>query len=73
MTTTGKLLVLMGMILILAGLAVWGLGRIGFRGFPGDIRYEGRHVRFYFPIVTCLILSILLTMAMWLWNWLTRR
>ena len=73
MANTGKLLVVVGLLVAVAGLAVWGLGRAGFRGLPGDIRYESGNVRFYFPVVTCIVLSVMLTALMWLWQWLGRR
>ena len=55
-----------GLLLLVAGLAVWGLGRLGFRGLPGDIAYRGENVQVYFPIVTCLVISILLSAIFWL-------
>ena len=73
MTSTGKLLVVVGLLVAAAGAVVWTLGRAGFRGMPGDIRYESGNVRFYFPIVTCIVLSVVLTAAMWLWQWMGRR
>jgi hypothetical protein len=73
MSDVGKFLVIAGLLLTLAGAAVWSLGRAGFRGLPGDFRYETEHVRIYFPIVTCLVLSALASAAMWLWGWFTRR
>lgn len=73
MSDMGKYLVIAGLLLALAGAAVWGLGRIGFRGLPGDLRYETDHVRVYFPIVTCIVLSVLLSAIMWLWQWFSRR
>jgi len=73
MTDLGKLLMVLGGGLLLVGLAVWALGHTGFRGLPGDIRYHGQHVRFYFPIVSCLVLSALLTAALWLFQWLSRK
>lgn len=73
MSEVGKYLILAGLLLALAGAAVWGLGRIGFRGLPGDLRYETDHVRVYFPIVTCIVLSVLLSAVMWLWQWFSRR
>ena len=73
MANAGKLLVVVGLLVALAGLAVWGLGRAGFRGMPGDIRYESGNVRFYFPVVTCIVLSVILTALMWLWQWMGRR
>ena len=73
MTDLGRIIVLLGAALVVVGLAVWGLGRLGFRGLPGDIRYESQNVRFYFPIVTCIALSIVLTGLMWLWQWISRK
>ena len=58
MTNVGKLLIVAGLLVAVVGLVVWGLGRAGFRGLPGDIRYESGNVRFYFPIVTCIVLSV---------------
>ncbi|NIP57611.1 MAG: DUF2905 family protein [Gemmatimonadetes bacterium] len=52
---------------------LWALGRTGFRGLPGDIRYETENVRVYFPIVTMLVLSVLLSALLWLVQWLGRR
>ena len=68
----GKTMALVGLGLLLAGLALWGAGKAGFRGLPGDIRYEGEHVRVYFPIVTSILVSVLLTGLLWLWSWWRR-
>lgn len=73
MEQIGKYLVLFGIILVLAGGLIWGLGRLGYRGLPGDIHIEGENVRFYFPIVTCIVLSVLLTLILWLWQWFHRQ
>jgi hypothetical protein len=61
----GKLLVSVGLGLAAAGLLVilgskLGLPRLG--RLPGDIVYEGKNGTFYFPIVTCIIVSILLSL-----------
>jgi len=69
----GKLLMLAGVVLLLVGAAVWALGRVGFRGLPGDIRYESDGLRVYIPIVTCLVISALLTLALWAWRHLSSR
>jgi hypothetical protein len=69
MTEMGKLLMLGGAFLMVAGVLVWGIGRSGFRGLPGDIQFQGPHVRIYFPIVTCIVLSLLLTAIMWVLQW----
>ncbi len=61
-----------GLALAVIGAIVWGLGRAGFHGLPGDVRYESSNVRVYFPIVTCIVLSVVLTALMWLWQWISR-
>ena len=61
----GKFVVVIGIILTLFGLVMWSgfapkwLGRL-----PGDIRIEREHSAFYFPIVTCIILSIVLSLLL---------
>ena len=73
MAEIGRTLVWLGLALLLLGALLWGLGRVGFRGLPGDIRYESDHVRIYIPIVTSLLLSLFLTLLLWLWQWFSRR
>jgi hypothetical protein len=72
MPQLGKMIVLMGLVLVLVGGVIWALGKTGFRGLPGDIRYDSPNAHFYFPIATCLVISALLTFGMWLWRWLSR-
>ena len=75
----GKLLVVAGIALVALGLLVmlgarfsfFGLG--GFGRLPGDVAYKGKNVSFYFPVVTCAILSVVLTLVMWLISLLTRK
>ena len=65
MRELGKFIVVIGVITTLVGLVMWSgfapswLGRL-----PGDIRVEREHSAFYFPIVTCIILSILLSLLL---------
>ena len=73
MSDAGRVLMVLGMVIVVVGLGVWGLGRMGFRGLPGDIVHKSGNVRVYFPIVTCLVISVLLTLALWVFSWLTRR
>jgi hypothetical protein len=73
MMQVGKVIVVFGAVLVVVGAVVWGLGRLGFRGLPGDVRYESDGVRIYFPIVTCLVLSAILTAIFWVWRWLSGR
>lgn len=60
------ILVIMGLVIATIG-AVWLLGpHIPWLGrLPGDIAVEGKRFRFYFPLTTCIILSILLTALLW--------
>ncbi|HZZ45143.1 MAG TPA: DUF2905 domain-containing protein [Tepidisphaeraceae bacterium] len=73
MTEIGKILVVMGLVLAGAGGVVYLLGKMGFRGLPGDVSYESSNVKVYFPIVSCLVLSAVLTGGMWLWRWWSGR
>ena len=73
MQHTGKFLIIAGLALAAIGALLWLLSRTGFRGLPGDVRYESENVRFYFPIATSIALSIALTFLMWLWQWFSRR
>ena len=67
MNEIGKLLVIVGLLMALAGVVLWsGFGRSWLGRLPGDIHYSRGNFHFYFPIVTCLILSALLTLIMWL-------
>ncbi len=72
----GKLLVVAGIVLVGLGLALMAGARFSFFGFgrlPGDIAYKGKNLSFYFPIVSCLILSVVLTLVLWLISFLTKR
>lgn len=60
----GKMLILSGLGLIVLGV----LFNAGFGRLPGDIYIRGRNGAFYFPIVTCLLISALLSLVMWLFN-----
>ena len=60
----GKYIIGIGAMLILVGLVIYLFGdKLGWLGrLPGDIRWEGRQGGFYFPIVTCIIISLLLNL-----------
>lgn len=70
----GKLLLVVGLGLAVIGLLLIIGGRLPFRlgRLPGDISYQGHSGSFYFPIVTCIILSAALTLIMWIVNFLRR-
>jgi H+/Cl- antiporter ClcA len=61
----GKFIVIIGVITTLVGVVMWSgfapkwLGRL-----PGDIRIEREHSSFYFPLVTCIILSVVLSLLL---------
>jgi len=63
-----RFLVTLGIILILAGIVWPFLQRIGIGRLPGDIVVEREHFRFYLPIVTSILVSIVLTIIFWLLN-----
>ncbi len=61
----GRILVAFGIFCLLLGLLLWFSPRIPWLGrLPGDIRIQGERVSFYFPLATCLLLSILLTIIL---------
>ena len=62
----GKSLVVLGLVIAAIGLAMWLFGRAGGGFLPGDIVIEKKNVRFYFPIVTCIVISLVLTLVAWL-------
>lgn len=68
MPQLGKILIILGIILIIAGLIIYFAGdKLGWIGhLPGDIRVEKENVKFYFPITTMIILSIVLSIVIWL-------
>ena len=64
----GKILVFAGIILIFAGLIVYFAGdKLGWIGhLPGDIRVEKENMRFYFPITTMILFSLVLSVVVWI-------
>lgn len=73
METIAKFLMIAGLGLALVGGAIWLLARAGFRGLPGDIHYESDGTSIHFPIVTCLVISIIATVVLWIIQWLRNR
>jgi len=63
----GKALFLLGLVLVVIGAVLWKTGGLGgIRRLPGDVFVEGKNSAFYFPIVTCVIVSVVLTLVGWL-------
>jgi Protein of unknown function (DUF2905) len=63
-----RVLITVGLILLLAGLLWPYLARLGLGRLPGDISFTRGHTTFYLPIVTSLVLSVLLSLVLWLFG-----
>ncbi len=67
MSDVGKLLIVFGLLIALAGVLLLLVGRVPWLGrLPGDIHVQRGPWTFYFPIATSLLLSIVLTIVLWL-------
>jgi len=68
MRELGRALLLLGGLLVLVGAFFYLGGKLPFRlgRLPGDIVHKGEHTTFYFPLATCLLLSIGLSLLFWL-------
>jgi len=65
----GKFLVMAGLLLAAVGALLWsGFGKGWLGRMPGDLHYSKGGFSFHFPIVTCLILSVILTLLLWLFK-----
>jgi hypothetical protein len=64
----GRVLLALGAMLVLVGGFFYIGGKLPFRlgRLPGDIAYQGKNTTFYFPIVTCLVLSATFSFLLWL-------
>lgn len=61
-----RLLIALGLVLVAAGLLWPWAARLGLGRLPGDIAMRGEHGSFYFPIVTCLVISLVISAIFWL-------
>jgi Protein of unknown function (DUF2905) len=64
----GRTLIVLGVVLVVVG-ALFTLGEklpLRFGRLPGDIEIRGKNTVFYFPVVTCLVVSAVLSLVMWL-------
>jgi hypothetical protein len=60
-----RALIFAGVILVVVGIAWPWISRLGLGRLPGDIRIETESGGFYFPIVTCLVISVVLSLVLW--------
>jgi ribose/xylose/arabinose/galactoside ABC-type transport system permease subunit len=70
MSDLGRILVFLGILLVVAGVIVLGLNRLNIPlgRLPGDFNWRGRGWSISFPLVTCLLLSVLLSLLLWVVN-----
>ena len=61
-----RVLIVIGLVLVALGLLWPLLGRVGFGRLPGDIVVQREHFTFYFPLVTCLVVSVAVSLVLWL-------
>jgi len=64
----GRLLLILGGVVALVGALLYFGARLPFRlgRLPGDIVHRGEHTTFYFPVVTCLVVSVVISFLLWL-------
>jgi hypothetical protein len=63
-----RLLIAIGLVILAVGLAWPWLSRLGLGNLPGDIRIERDGFVFYFPITTCVLVSLVLSVIIWLFR-----
>jgi hypothetical protein len=63
-----RLLILLGLLILIAGLAWPWIARLGLGRLPGDINVERDGWSFHFPVVTSIVISVLLTILVWLFR-----
>ncbi len=74
MQSLGKYLIVFGAIILIAGVVLTFFPRLNFFGrLPGDITVKKENFSFYFPIVTSIVLSVLLTLIFWIINFFMKK
>ena len=68
MADVGKLLLVVGGMVIVVGALLMFAGRFHLGHLPGDIVIRGKHSVFYFPLGICIVLSLVLSLIMWLFS-----
>jgi uncharacterized protein HemY len=68
MRDLGRLLILFGAILLVAGVVLTLAGKVGLGKLPGDLVYRRGNFSFYFPLMTSILLSIVLSLLLWLFR-----
>ena len=69
MSELGRMLVIVGLLIVVAGALLWsGIGKGWIGRLPGDLHYTRDNFSFHFPLVTCLLVSIVLSVLLWLFR-----
>jgi len=68
----GKWLILTGTIIAVLGALFIVLGRVGLFKLPGDLQFGSKNWRIYIPIASCIIISVIMTLILWLINYFRR-
>ena len=69
MSGLGRSLIILGLVIILVGFVVSLAGKLPWLGrLPGDISIKRENFSFYFPLATCLLISALISLIMWLFR-----
>ena len=69
MTQLARVLIATGIIFILAGVLMYAFGKIpGMGKLPGDIFIKKENFSFYFPLTTCILISLIISFILFLWN-----
>jgi len=68
----GKWLLLAGIIISITGAVLILFGKLGFFKLPGDLEFGGKNWKVYIPVTSCILISLILTLIMWLIYYLKR-
>ena len=69
LTGMGRILIVIGLVIAGVGLVMLFAGKIPLLGkLPGDFFFRGKNVSFYFPLTTCILISVVLTLILWFIN-----
>ena len=63
-----RFLIVLGLVIVVVGLLWPYLSQLGLGRLPGDIMIERENMTFYFPLMTCLLLNVLLSLVFWVVN-----
>ena len=69
MENLGRTLLFLGLGVAALGAVLWLVGKTGFKGLPGDLKFESDRVRVFLPLGTSIALSVLLSLGFWLWGY----